>query len=127
MIKIAVVYHYLAHYRLPIFQELMKSQEVEYTLISAKDSGTDIKTVNPNLAKINTEEGGLRWIFVINKWILSNKFLWQQNLLRILKSERFDSVIFLGNPYYISTWAAIIYLKLKRNKIYLWTHGVTDD
>lgn len=127
MKKTAVVYHYLAHYRLPIFQELMKSNEISYTLISAKDSGTDIKTINPNLSNMDQKKGGLRWIFVKNKWLFSNKFLWQRGLLSILREKQFDSVIFLGNPYYISTWVAMIYLKFKRKNIYLWTHGVTDN
>lgn len=125
--SVAIVYPYFAHYRLPVLQELMKSSEINYTLISDSDSGFDVKTINPELAKKNIEDGGLRWKFVINKWFLPNTLLWQRGLLSLLKRNDFDSVIFLGNAYYLSTWAAMIYLKSKGKKIFLWTHGVTDD
>ncbi len=105
----------------------MKSTEINYTLISDSDSGSDIKSINPDLANKNVEDGGLRWKFVANKWFLPNTLLWQRGILSLLKSNDFDSVIFLGNAYYISTWAAMIYLKFKGKKIFLWTHGVTDD
>lgn len=125
--SVAIIYPYFAHYRLPVLQELMKSNEINYTLISDSDSGFDVKTINPALANKNIEDGGLRWKFVANKWFLPNTILWQRGLLSLLKHNNFDSVIFLGNAYYLSTWAAIIYLKYKEKKIFLWTHGVTNN
>ena len=83
--SVAVVYPYFAHYRLPVIQELMKSTEIDYTLISDSDSGSDIKTINPDLANKNVEDGGLRWKFVANKWFLTNTILWQQGILSPFK------------------------------------------
>ena len=125
--SVAIIYPYFAHYRLPVLRELIKSTDINYTLISDSDSGFDIKTIDPDLANKNVEDGGLRWKFVANKWFLPNTILWQRGILTLLKSNDFDSVIFLGNAYYLSTWAAMIYLKFKGKKIFLWTHGVTDD
>ncbi len=125
--SVAVVYPYFAHYRLPVLQELMKSSEINYTLISDSDPGFELKTISSDLANKNVEDGGLRWKFVTNKWFLPNTLLWQRGILSLLKNIDFDSVIFLGNAYYLSTWIAMIYLKFKRKKIFLWTHGVTDD
>lgn len=125
--KIAIVYHYAAYYRLGIFQELMNLKDIEYTLISDEYSGNNIKTIDVNLAKKAKNRGGLNWKFVSNKWFFGQKFLWQSGLFSILKKNKYDAVIFLGNIYYISTWVALFYLKIKKRKIYFWTHGVTSS
>ncbi|WP_350291626.1 glycosyltransferase [uncultured Croceitalea sp.] len=122
--NVAIIYPYFALYRLPVLQELMNSSAIRYTMISAADSGNDIKKINPDIASINVEDGGLRWKFIKNKWIYKEAILWQSGLLRFLRKEKFDDVIFLANAYYLSTWFAVFYLKLTGKKVYMWTHGV---
>ena len=39
-------------------------------------------------------------------------------------SDEFDGFIFLGNPYFLSTWVASLILKVKRKPFYFWTHGL---
>lgn len=122
--NVAIIYPYFAHYRLPVLRELLKSNEVHYTLISDLDSGIGIKTINPELAKKDLTDGGLPWKFVKNRWVYKEAILWQSGLLRLLQKEKFDGAIFLGNAYYLSTWLAVFYLKLTGKKVYMWTHGV---
>ncbi len=126
-LRVAIVYQNIAHYRLPVFHELMASPNIDFTLISDTIPTSGIKTINPDLASRKIDHGGLRWIFVKNKWFLGGKFLWQRGLIKNLIDNNFDKVIFLGNIYYLSTWVAIFYLKAKKKEIYLWTHGVTTD
>lgn len=125
--KVGIVYHYIALYRHAIFHELLNNSEHNYTFISAKESGNNIKTIDPKLAYTPINQGGFRWYFVKNKWLFKNRFLWQSGLITHLRKNNFDAAIFLGNIYYLSTWVAIGYLKLKKKKIYLWSHGVTSD
>ncbi|WP_165748598.1 glycosyltransferase [Cellulophaga sp. Z1A5H] len=126
-IKTAIVYHYAAHYRLGIFQELMQTTDIEYTLISDKGSDNNIKTIDPKYSQLTIKEGGVRWLFVKNRTFIKNKFLYQKGLLSIFRNNDFDGAIFLGNIYYLSTWVCVLYLKLKGKKIYFWTHGVTSN
>lgn len=127
MHKTAIVYHYIALYRLPIFQELMKSVSVEYTIYSGKDSEIDIKTVDESISKQSIEEGGLRWKFLNNNWLFKKKMLWQSGLISEVLKNQYDSYIFLGSPYHISTWLATIIVRLQRKKAYYWMHGVYTD
>ena len=89
--KIAIVYPYFAHYRLPVLQELMKSTSINYTLISDSDSGNDIKKINPDLANKSLANGGLRWKFVKNRWIYKEAVLWQSGLFKLLRKEKFGN------------------------------------
>jgi len=124
--KVAIVYPYFALYRLPVIKELMKSPAINYTLISDAESINDVKLINPELATKDLADGGLNWKFVKSKWLYKEAILWQSGLLKLLRKEKFDAVIFLGNAYYLSTWFATFYLKLTGKKVYQWTHGVIN-
>lgn len=122
MINTAIVYHYFAHYRQPILSEMAKSKAINYTFISGNVSEIEIKKIDPLLAKTTKGKGGLNWILLKNIWI-KNKFLWQVGLCSILIKNKYDSVIFLGNPYFISTWLGVLICRMKGVKVYFWMHG----
>lgn len=125
--KAAVIYHYLAHYRLPVFSRMMLSKEVEYNFFSGKDSEIKIRKIEENYAEKPLNEGGLRWHFFTNKWLLKGKFLWQSGLIKLMLKGDFDAYIFLGSPYHLSTWAGAVIARLKGKKVYYWMHGVYKD
>lgn len=123
MLKVAVVYHYIAHYRIPVFSELAKSQEVDYTFFSGEETDQNIKIAS----KEEVKTAGLKWYALSNKWFINNRFLWQKGLISALFSKKFDAFIFLGNPYFFSTWCALFICKFLKIKSVIWTHGVTDE
>ncbi len=128
MKKVAIIYHYIALYRLPIFQELMKTNpDVQYTLFAGTSSEINIKKIDPNLAQVPIDKGGLRWHILKNKWLLGRKFLWQGDLMKLAARGDYDAYIFLGSPYFISTWLAVLLARLRGKKIYYWMHGVYKD
>ncbi|MFB9110939.1 glycosyltransferase [Flavobacterium gyeonganense] len=127
MHKTAIIYHYLASYRQPIFTKLMESKKVEFSLYSGTVSEIDIKKIDINFSQTEIKDGGLRWSFLNNKWFLKNKFLWQSGLISLMSNGDYDSVIFLGSPYHISTWFGAIIAKLRRKKVFYWMHGVNKE
>lgn len=127
MKKALIVYHYLALYRLPIFRELMQSNSVEYTVISGNTAEKEIKLINEDHRNQPLNQGGLRWKYIDNVWLLKKKFLWQSGLVREIFKGDYDSFIFLGSPYFLSTWIGVILAKIKGKKVYYWMHGVYKD
>jgi len=119
--RVAVVYHYIAHYRLYIFKELAKSDIFSFDFISDTNTDIDIKILDHDDFFLN----GLETIKVKNIWFFKKKFLWQSGLLRILYLKKYDHVIFLGNPNFISTWVSLFFLYFLKTKTYLWAHGYT--
>ena len=119
IINTAIVYHYIAHYRRPIFDSLYQSLQPSYFLISDVVSNVEsIKLISPDeYSDVNS-----KWIKIENKWI-SKDILWQKGLIKLFFSNKFDSFILLGNMYFISTWVVLILAKLTKKKVYLWTHG----
>jgi glycosyltransferase involved in cell wall biosynthesis len=124
--KVAIIYHYIAHYRYPIFQELMTSKDIDFTIFSGEASEINIKKVDKNIAHIPVSDGGLRWEFFKNNWF-KNIILWQTGLVNMVRKGNHDGYIFLGNPYHISTWLAAGIARLKGKRVYYWMHGVYTE
>lgn len=122
-----IVYHFFALYRFPVFKELIKNESIRFTFLSAERSGNNIKTIDPQIATNGVEGMPFRWFFLKNKWYKQEKILWQSGLLKQIRNQSFDVIIFLGNPYYLSTWLAAIYCRLKGIRVIFWTHGVAHE
>lgn len=117
--KIAVVYHYFAHYRKSVINELIIESERrgdELIFLADKISNEP----NIKLYKFDGHEDKL--CLVKNIWL--KKFLWQRGLIQALSKHAPDTIIFLGQFNFISTWIASIIFKLLGKQIIFWGHGV---
>lgn len=124
--NVLIVYHYIAHYRRPIFSLLSKSDAPVYTILAGDKPDIEIELVEGSLNKVPPENGGLRWLKVSNWWFLKY-FLIQPALFKPSLYRDYDTVIFLGNMYFISTWIGIVLAKHNRCKVLFWTHGFIKD
>lgn len=120
--KVAIIYNYIAHYRVPIFNVLSQNEDPYYKIFAGVKTEIPIKTANQKLKNLSPKEGGLNWGILANSWFFKY-FLWQRGVIRLCYSEEFDSIIFLGNMYYISTWIGALLARLKGKKVIFWTHG----
>ena len=118
MKKVLVIYHYYAHYRLPIINELLNNKEddIYYSFLSGDIPEIPIKILNKK------ELDDYNIIQTKNIWF-SKKILWQKNILKYSLTNEYDSIIFLGSPYFISTWIATLLARIKGKKTFFWTHG----
>lgn len=114
MKKVAIVYHYFAHYRAPVIRELMAQKPVD-TILNFY-SGDDTGPVNLKLMDIKDRRP------VKNVWFRG--FLWQKGLIKPILLGNYDSVILLGQYSFVSTWLLALLLKLTKTRVYFWGHGV---
>ena len=124
-IKVAIVYHCIAHYREPIFRALCLNEKnnIEYTLISGTyDHSPSLKTVDVIKSKQDLTDGGLRWRIIGNTWF-AKKILWQKGLVKLALSKEFDVIIYLGSVYYVSTWVSCFIARMAGRKTLMWSHG----
>ena len=113
--KIAIVYPFIPHYRLPVFRELKESKSASFTIYSG--DSTNMSSMNIVSKLDNDCDVMVEW--VNNTW-LPKGFLWQSGLFNYMDH---DVVIFLGDYRYISTWIFSLLLRLKGKQVYFWTHG----
>ena len=122
-LRAAIVYHFIAHYREPIFRLLCSGEgrAVQYQVF-ADDVSDDpsLKVLRHDPAS-SAPELVARWTVVRNWWM--RQILWQPAILGVAVSPRIDCLILLGNAYYLSSWLAAILGRLTGKRVLMWTHG----
>jgi len=113
--KVLVVYHYLALYRQPVFEKLMQSKDFDFYFACDVIAPNDIKLVAPDFFRENHHRLKNKWFF--------KKILWQKGLFSLCYKNDYDAIIFLGDPYFLSTWICSFFLKARNIKCIFWSHG----
>ena len=121
--KIAVIYNCVPHYREAFFRELSNSTEMDVSILA--DDTTDTK----HMAVVTSESPkGIKLQLIQTRSVrfLGKKFFLQPGLLRTLRHQRFDLIVPLGNPNILSTWVLMLWARLYRTPVLLWTHGTLE-
>jgi glycosyltransferase involved in cell wall biosynthesis len=113
--KAAVIYPFVPHYRKPVFSVLSKCSALFDYVFFADEKATD-KT-------IRSEKAGAAFEMRIAPVCERKGLVWQSGLFRVVIGSEFDVLVFLGNPYYISTWVYAVLGRLFGKRVYFWTHG----
>ena len=116
--KVGIVYPFFAHYRGAIINELLNSKEYDFYFLGGTGRNKSFSSL-----KLYDFNHSNRFIKLNNLWFF-NHFLLQFNLMRTLKNEKFDFVIFFGDWKYLSYWFPIIWLKHKNIPVY-WKPNLT--
>ena len=109
-----IVYHFFAHYRSAVMQELLDSTEHRYFLAG------DTHDIDGHIKEWEVSDES-RFIHAPCRRRIG--LLFQRNLLRLACSRQFDTVIYLGNANWPSTWLSAILARLTGKRVLFWTHG----
>lgn len=126
--QVAIVYHYLAHYRQPIFNLLVTQppNKPQYYIYSGIETDRPLRTIDPEVRFLSPETGGLRWTIIKNYWFLKY-FLWQAGLINLALNRKINTIIYLGQMYFISTWISAIIAKIMGKRVLMWSHGYIKE
>jgi len=117
--NVLIVYQFIAEYRKPIFEMLNKSQYIKYSFACDTIGKENIKVVEESFFQDKS------FIKLKNYWF--KNFLWQKGLIKEVLFGKYDIIIFLADPNFISTWFSLVIGKIKGAKIIFWTHGFIRD
>lgn len=125
--KVAFVQYVLVHYREPVFRLLCQQQgDTEYTFFSdTVNTFNSVKPIDPQKAKLPIDQGGLRWRFVKNRFF--HNWLWQTGVIRLSFSKEFDTILYEGGVYILSTWVGAALARLTGKRVLMWGHGFLTD
>ena len=111
--KVAIVYMSFPHYRRGVIRELLKSQFLEVVFVGSLRPINGIKTV---------ESSDIPELCVLPFYQIG-PFFWQKGIIGLSFRRRFDAIIFLSNPYFISTWISSIVARVLGTPVLFWGHG----
>jgi glycosyltransferase involved in cell wall biosynthesis len=116
-VNVAIIYTHLPHYREAVFKRLLGWKRPNFTIYTSR--GTLESTIKSfHGADIDDD----------SRLIKKGPFVWQTNLWRVVLGRREQVLVFLGNPYILSTWLYALVARLFTRKVVLyWTHGWTRE
>lgn len=116
-----VVQPSLSHYRESFLRELLKSENVEFSL-AGRYSEMNSSDGEKNVVNAASEE--LRDITRrLERRKVVRQFFWDKNLFSLVVRKKFELVILEGNFYNLSTWLSALLLKILGRKVAFWGHG----
>ncbi len=113
--RVAVVYHFFAHYRKAVVERLARSRVATFTFFGDDhDYEAPIKcgSFSPlvDLRPCPTHQ-------------IRGSWMWQGGVIGVAASKSFDQVILLANAYWVATWIAAIVGRLTGKRVIFWSHG----
>jgi glycosyltransferase involved in cell wall biosynthesis len=115
--SVAVIYHFFPHYRKGIIEELSRDPHVDVTFVGAKKGIEGIKEYSFS-DKSNFLDVATYYI---------GNIVFQPYVILICLFGRFDSYVFLANPYFITTWIGAAICRVRRRRVVFWGHGFKSD
>ncbi len=113
--RVAVVYHFFAHYRTAVMERMARSSKASFVFFS--DDHDYENTIKPAelSAAVDARPCPTHQIL--------GSVMWQPGLVRVALSREFDQIIVLGNPHWIATWIGMIAARLTGKRVLMWSHG----
>lgn len=115
--NVAIVYHFFPHYRKGILEALIQSKDLDVQFYGGADGIEGIKEYpfpeNSKFKAISTYHAG--------------NVVVQPYVIFLSLFGRFDSFVFLANPYFLTTWIAAAICRLRGRRVVFWGHGFKSD
>lgn len=120
--NVAVVYHFLAHYRGPVFARLLSSCRHRYLLVADRVDPRDRKNEGGAEVKGWLPDDGMRFIDAKCSWLPGN-LMWQKGLFRLALRRDLEAIVYLADPRYPATWLSALLARLTGKRVLFWTIG----
>lgn len=114
--RVAIVYHFFAHYRGPVMRELLENGRHEYLLVG------DTQDPCHSGVKVWDIPDPSRFIYTPT-YTQHNGVMIQKGLSKLVTRKDIDTVIFLGNAKYLTTWTAAALAHRAGKRVLFWTQG----
>lgn len=119
MPKVAIVYHFFAHYREPVLRELASRGRYSYLFL-----GDTRDPFREGIAPADLDD--LPNFRPTRCRVIGGRLLYQQGLLRLALRRDVSAIIYLGNAKWPMTWLSATLARLTGKRVLFWTHGWTD-
>ena len=117
MLRCVCHQNFMPHYRRRLFELLCGADDIQF--IVASDNQSD----SPGIKVVDPRDSALRWVLCPTRTIGSRLF-WHPALKTIIRLEKPDAIITMGNPYVLTAWVLLLWGWLTNIPVLLWTHGL---
>ncbi|MGJ0237217.1 glycosyltransferase [Novosphingobium fluoreni] len=112
-LQAAVIYHFWPHYREPVMQAMDRDGSIAYHFVGSGEALEGVLHADPRAVSR----------FVEAPFRKLGALLWQPGAVRAATDRRYQALILLADPHFLSTWVAALIGKLRRVPVVFWGHG----
>lgn len=116
--SVAVVYHFFAHYRKAVIEELLHSTEWAYLFV-----GDTQDPLYSGIEPVDFENKG-RFISTQSHFF-RRRYLIQRGVIGLALRKDIKTIIYLGDVRFLTTWISAVLARLSGKRVLFWTHGWT--
>ncbi len=111
-LRVAMVYHFWAHYREPVMAALDRDPTLDITFFGSVDERWGIALAHPDAVR-HFEPVSFRPLGPIS---------WQTAGITAALRD-YDVIVYLGDPRFASTWLGAVAARLRGRRVMFWGHG----
>lgn len=119
--KIAYFTNIAPHYRLSLWHILASETDFEFHFFFGRALSNSIKEIS---SKSEFWKNFKIRIHLIKNFRIRSTIIWQKGVIKETIGNNWDTYIFLGDMFIISTWIAAILAKLNKKTVVFWGHGI---
>lgn len=112
---VAIVYHFLPHYRSGVFLRLLESTRYKYLFVAGHNN------LAPGIPEWQAPKEA-HFLEAPCCW-LRRPWFYQRGLAKLALRKDVSAIIYLGTAYSLSTWYSAALAKLSGKRVLFWTHG----
>lgn len=113
--RVAIAYHFFAHYRSAVLTELLADASHDYLLV-----GDLTSTVEPTI-KAWLPPDMKRYVAAPCRMV--GPIMWQSGLICLSLRRDLKTIVYLGNAAWPATWISVLLARLMGKRVLFWTHG----
>lgn len=114
--RVAIVYHFFPHYRAGILRELLSSPAYDYLMVGDPHDARHIGLtpwVPPDPE---------RFIATRSRYV-AKRYLFQNHVVKLAQQPDLDTLIYLGDAQFVTTWMSALAARRARKRVLFWTFG----
>jgi glycosyltransferase involved in cell wall biosynthesis len=112
--SVGIVHHFFAHYRKAVIHELISHGRHHYLFVGDSSDPLRSGIVSCRVSKSR---------FIATRSMFFGKFLVQAGLLRLAFRSDFDTIVYLGDAQFLTTWLSAACARLAGKHVIFWSHG----
>ena len=116
--KVYFITNIFPNYRKALWREIISNTNFCATFYCSKNNPFSIKE-----GKLESESLNSRIRNVKGHWLSKKYLIWQSNIIRVCLTDKFDSIVFLGEMNILSNWIGALICRIRRKRVFFWSHG----
>ena len=108
------------NYRKELWKSLLNSDRMDFHIFFSNQNYRGIGSDITDKIFSKKERGKIHNIKHIS---INKNIIWQRGVIAKIFTNKFDSIILLGDMKILSNWISILICRIRGKKVTLWTHG----